>query len=519
LTDEPHVIYGRTYPRRYDAIVIGGGIGGLVCANLLGRGGMKVLLIEKHYVLGGFCSSFRRKGFVFDAATHFYPLLGNPQTLTGKVLRELDIPTQWIKMDPVDQFHFPGSRPFAVPATFAEYIELLKRSFPHQADAIDSYFGELRQAHMYGLLHYFKGVSNDYVERLEHCSMTDKLDEYFRDPKLKAILMADTPHWGSLPSNTSFIFDAMLRLSYFLGNYYPKGSSQQFADDLGRGIEARGGRILKCAAVDSILTTGDSVRGVAIRTVSRRAEERFEFESPVVVSNADARHTYRDLLGARRCDPWVLDRIESMRPSYPCFLMHIGLRGMDPSRLAAAEGYYWSSFDPNDVVRNVFKIFIPTHFDPAVAPPGCQVLIVQKLAPVRFSEISDWKAHKESIEAVIMERLRLILPGIDDCIVVRLAATAMTSYRFTGNHEGAMLGWEMSPGQLGAGRLPFYTPIRNLYLTGHWTQPGGGITPVIVSAQRAAKVVLTGRDTMREMAAQYFAFQPGAAAAARGARL
>ena len=95
----------------------------------------------------------------------------------------------------------------------------------------------------------------------------------------------------------------------------------------------------------------------------------------------------------------------------------------------------------------------------------------------------------------------------------------MTSYRFTGNHEGAMLGWEMSPGQLGAGRLPFYTPIRNLYLTGHWTQPGGGITPVMVSAQRAAKVVLTGRDNMREMAAQYFAFQPRAADAVNGARL
>jgi len=229
-----HLIFGRQYPSRYDAIVIGAGIGGLVCANLLARGGMKVLLLEKHYVLGGFCSSFRRKGFLFDAATHFYPLLGNPQTLTGKVLRELDIPTEWVKMDPVDQFHFPGDRPFAVPADFADYIRLLKNRFPHQAQAVDSYFAELRQAYMYGLLHYFKGVSNDYVERFEHCTMTDKLDQHFTDPHLKALLIADTPHWGSLPSRTSFIFDAMLRLSYFLGNYYPKGSSQQFADDLGQ---------------------------------------------------------------------------------------------------------------------------------------------------------------------------------------------------------------------------------------------------------------------------------------------
>ena len=76
-----------------------------------------------------------------------------------------------------------------------------------------------------------------------------------------------------------------------------------------------------------------------------------------------------------------------------------------------------------------------------------------------------------------------------------------------------MLGLEMSPDQLGAGRLPICTPIRNLYLTGYWTQPGGGITPVIVSAHRAGKAVLTGRDNTWEMAAQYFAFQSGIAAA------
>ena len=97
-------IFGREYPEQVDAIVIGSGIGGLVCANLLAQGGMKVLLLERHFMLGGFCSTFRRKGFIFDAATHFYPLLGNPTTLTGKVLRDLEIPTEWVKMDPVDRF-------------------------------------------------------------------------------------------------------------------------------------------------------------------------------------------------------------------------------------------------------------------------------------------------------------------------------------------------------------------------------------------------------------------------------
>jgi phytoene dehydrogenase-like protein len=503
----PHVLFGRTYPQCYDAIVIGGGIGGLMCANLLGRGGMRVLLLEKHSVLGGFCSSFRRKGFLFDAATHFYPLLGNPATITGKLLRELEIPTEWIKMDPVDQFHLPNSPPFAVPSNFSDYIARLKEWFPLEGNAIDAYFAELRQAYMYGLLHYFKGVANEYVEHREHCTMAGKLDEHFTDRRLKVILMADAPHWGSLPHRTSYIFDAMLRLSYFLGNYYPRGSSQRFADDLGRGIEARGGRVLRCAAAEKVLIEGGAVAGVRIRTESQRKPEYFEFSAPVVVSNADALHTYRDLLSPAHCDPWVLDRVQSMRPSQPCFLMHIGLRDMDPDRLAAAEGYYWNSLDPNDVVRSVFKIFIPTHYDPTIAPPGCQILIVQKVTQVDFTPTQDWQGHKAVVEGAIMSRLREILPGIDRHIVVCLAATAYTSFRFTGNHRGAMLGWEMSSDQLGAARLPYTTPIQNLYLTGHWTQPGGGITPVIVSAQRVAKTILTGSDPSRDLAAQYFAFQ------------
>ena len=505
-----HVILGREYPEQVDAVVIGSGIGGLVCANLLADGGMKVLLIERHSMLGGFCSTFRRKGFIFDAATHFYPLLGNPSTLTGKILHNLGIETEWIKMDPVDRFHLPGLPAFAVPAEFGQYLEKLKSWFPEEAANIDRYFAELRQAYLYGLLHYFKGVDNEQARKLERYTIAEKLDEHFRDPRLKSVLMADAPHWGSLPNRTSFLFDAMLRLSYFLGNYYPKGSSQKFADDLGRALIRRGGRILKCAGAERILIENGKVAGVRIRTSAKRAAEEFVFRAPVVVSNADSVHTYRDLIGAEHCGKWMIEYLESLRPTYPCYLMHLGLRGMDPKMLEAAEGYYWSAFDPGDAIRNVFKIFVPTRFDPTIAPPGCQIAIVQKLTPVRLDEVSDWGAHKAEIDRRILEGLRRALPGIDEHIEVRLGASAMTSFHYTNNWQGAMLGWEMSPEQLGSARLANSTPVENLYLVGHWTQPGGGITPVIISAQRVARAILTGSKTQADLASQYFSFRSAA---------
>src|SRR5882762_5685293 len=183
-----YVIFGRQYPEAVDAIVIGAGVGGLFCANLLARDGMKVLLLERHYMLGGYCSTFRRKGFIFDAATHFYPLLGNPTTLTGKLLQDLEIPTEWVKMDPVDQFHLPNMPSFSVPADFGEFLAKLKSFFPEEESGIEAYFAELRQAYLYGLLYYFKGVDNERARQFEQFSVTDKLDQHFRDPRLKALL-------------------------------------------------------------------------------------------------------------------------------------------------------------------------------------------------------------------------------------------------------------------------------------------------------------------------------------------
>src|SRR5688500_14906297 len=116
---------GRLPEDSYDAVIIGAGIGGLICANLLARDGLSVLLIEQHYMVGGYCSTFRRNGYTFDAATHFYPLLGNTATITGKLLQQLDIRTRWVKMDPVDHFHFPDRSGVSVPADFDLYLAKL----------------------------------------------------------------------------------------------------------------------------------------------------------------------------------------------------------------------------------------------------------------------------------------------------------------------------------------------------------------------------------------------------------
>jgi phytoene dehydrogenase-like protein len=477
--------------RAYDVVVIGAGIGGLICANLIARSGLRVLLIEQHYMVGGYCSMFRRKGYTFDAATHFYPLLGNPDTMTGRLLVDLGLTTGWVKMDPVDQFHFPDGSTFAVPADFDRYLARLKVEFPAEARALDDFFAAVREAYMFGLLYYFRGRATSRLDQYRDVTVRQMLDRYFRDRKLKLLLTADCPHWGSPPSRTSFVFDSMLRLSYFLGNYYPRGGSQAFADGLAQRFEAMGGHILLRSLVTRILVEKQTAYGVEVETGWGRDRHAVRVQAGEVVSNGDLLQTLERLVGPEHLAADGLAAIRKLRPTYPCFLTHIGLKDMPTEVLRQAHGYYWDSWESDEVGRNglKFKIFVPTLYEPALARDRNHILIIQKVLDVDYRTVEDWAAHKAAVEQYIMDNLERLIPGFAAKVVVKCSASALTSYRYTLNHHGAMLGWEMSPDQLGHHRMDVVGPIKNLYFVGHWVQPGGGITPVIMSAMKVAKLI------------------------------
>jgi prolycopene isomerase len=477
--------------QRYDAVVIGAGIGGLVCANLLARAGLRVLLVEQHYMAGGYCSTFRRKGYTFDAATHFYPLLGNPATTTGRLLQDLGIDsTAWVRMDPVDQFHFPDGSRFAVPADVDRYLDALRREFAAEREGIDRFFALVRQAYLGGLLFYFRGQDTHRLDSLRHLTLAAALDSSFQDRKLRLLLAGDCGHWGSPPSRISFVFDAMLRLAYFLGNYYPRGGSQAVADALAARFEQNGGHVLMQSLATRILIDGRRASGVTIEVGPPHRRAQVRVDAPLVVSNADMVLTLERLLGHEPDAVACREDLRRLRPTLPCFLIHMGVAGIPDAALAAAHGYHWSSWDAEQVATRAFKIFVPTLYEPALAPPGGHVVIVQKLTDIDFDGVTDWTSHKAEVEGEILQRLDTIVPGFSRAIVTKHSASAMTSHRYTLNHHGAMLGWEMAPDQLGPARPPTNGLFEGLHFVGHWTQPGGGVTPAIMSAVHVAETIL-----------------------------
>jgi prolycopene isomerase len=505
------ISYREGLERSYDAVVVGSGIGGLICANLLASSQLSVLLVEQHSMCGGFCSGFIRHArpplggtgcFVYDSASHFFPLLGNPASISGRLLRDLQVQTQWVKMDPVDQFHFPDGSHFAVPADIGTYLAQLKRMFPLETVALDEFFALARKLYLWGVLYYFQGCEVASLRRYLPMTVRDALNQYFKSEKLKLLLTADCPHWGSLPCRTSFVFDSMLRLSYFEGNYYPRGGAQAFADELARRFVALGGQILMKSLARRIVVRHGRAAAIEIETGPRTSRQCRQIDAGCIISNADMRQTVFGMVGERHFPSDFVSHVCRLRPSFPCFLSHIGVAGVPAEVLDQIQGYHWNNWDSDRIGEDAFqfKLFVPTLHDPQLAPPGGHVVVVQKVTNVDYESMTDWRQHKQGIEHFVLARLNDLVPGFSDKIVVCESASAQTSYRFTLNYHGAMLGWEMSPDQLGPMRPGVESPVDGLYFVGQWTRPGGGITPVIISAMNVASRVTGKRFPIRRSA-------------------
>src|SRR5437773_1593431 len=142
----------------YDVIIIGAGVGGLTCGAFLAKFGVKVLIVEHHSLPGGLCSFFKRKGFYFDAAAHYFGSIGDPKAFGGMLLSPLQLDLEFIHIDPVDILHLPDQT-LILPASIESHIELLQNSFPQQQQNIRAFFKELLLIYR----HFFRGTPNSQV--------------------------------------------------------------------------------------------------------------------------------------------------------------------------------------------------------------------------------------------------------------------------------------------------------------------------------------------------------------------
>ena len=201
----------------YDAIIIGSGIGGLVCGCYLSKAGMKVLIVEQHHKPGGCCTSFKRGGFAFDAAPQCFGLF-RKDGVARKILEDFKIGEQLSirRPDPSDTIIAPDYR-ISFWNDFEKTIVDFQAAFPGEKGSIEKFFRLLINANPHS------------YSRLRRLTFKQLLDEHFKNERLKAILSYPFLGIGGLPASSMSAFVGAKIYSeflFYLGGYYPEAGMQ-----------------------------------------------------------------------------------------------------------------------------------------------------------------------------------------------------------------------------------------------------------------------------------------------------
>jgi phytoene dehydrogenase-like protein len=460
----------------FDAIIIGAGIGGLISGIELAGKGLRTLILERHFQPGGCCSSFKRKGFTFDAGAHLMGGVGNRKVLTGNYLSKLNLKLSYVQPDPWDSISFPNDR-IKIPSDVTAYIAYLKKRFPYETH-IDEFFKTLKKT-----LPSFSNPKSPTLQKYSGMTYQQMLDEFFEDGRLKSILSAQWGYLGEVPDRISAIaMSAMLNSYLFCGAYFPRGGSGAFARALAAKFEQMGGMILYSEQVARIAVKNGKVSGVVL-------DGGDEVNAEYVISNGAARHTFFDLIGKENLDEAYVSKVANMKESTSLFVTYLGV-DLTHEEAMGKHGWYFDSDEMNSRRNVPLYVTAPATLDPGLAPQGKSIIQLYAIPPepVPINGIS--KAWKEEWEKNLIKKAENIFPGLSNRIVVKDSATPKTIERYTLNSNGAVYGWSPIPGQSWKNNLENDTPIDGLYLAGHWSYPGTGIMSVISSGLIASKKII-----------------------------
>lgn len=484
----------------FDVIIIGSGLGGLSCGCLLSKRGYKVLVLEQHHQVGGFCSSFKRRGFIFNNGLEEITGLWKKGPI-NLLCKELGLNTAdyFVKHSTGIRCVFRGNDIY-VRDGLQEFTKLLSERFPNEGRNINAFFSDAEKAHndlfkdaeVYGtplppeliakafgpkkLADYPKECAN-YIDWANK-TIKQKLDDHFDDEDLKALLSSFMNYLGTEPARTP----AWVILRYYgiLRHeiYFSKGGAQRYADSLRDFIESHGGKVLIKHKVNEILVENREVKGVKVGDKA--------FRSPVVVSNANAKLTFLELIDRLSLDEPFIEYIKRLRMSDSVFLVFLGV-DMDLSNYPAIthnrdEGclvVIGSNSDPSSAPKGKSNVWLYTHAD-------------YDDFPERGTE--GYSRKKKEFTEVLIKKADKIIPGLRQHIIVQDAATPKTLERYTSMPKGASEAFEET---IDNAKPCFKTPVTGLYLAGSSTFPGSGIELVTMSGIICANDICDWQITMK----------------------
>ena len=513
----------------WDVIVIGSGIGGLTAAVLLSvHGGKRVLVLERHYAMGGFTHTFRRPGYEWDVGLHY---IGQVQDDTSSVRRAFDHVTEgkvrWNAMPEVYDRIIVNGQTFDLTRGLEQYREGMKRYFPGEVRAIDKYIAAVQSSNRAARLYYAEKAVPQLVSRIAGGLMrapflrwakrttAEVLSDLTSNQGLIGVLTGQWGDYGLPPAQSSFGIHATIAGHYFDGGSYPVGGASSIAAAIVPAIERNGGRVITSAEVAKILIDGEKAIGV------KMADDR-EFLAPIIISDAGAANTFFRLLpGEMACLSSLRDGLRSIPISVAHLGLYVGIKATDAALgLNGTNLWIYPSLDhdanvarfANDIDSPFASLYIsfPSSKDPDFANrcPGRSTVEVLTFVP--FEAFASWRdtkwkrrgaaydSLKQNLAARLQTALERHVPAVAGKIDYAELSTPVTTRHFMNYEQGEIYGIGSTPARYSMRALGARTPIRNLYLTGQDVTSLGVVGALFGGAVSASAVL--GKNLMSKLA-------------------
>ena len=457
----------------YDVIIIGAGISGLVCGCYLAKAGLKVLIVEQHDKPGGYFTSFKRKGFHFDAAAHSF---GNFREggHVRKIFSDLGV------TDIVNIRRFDPSDIVIAPDFTMTFSNDTKATIKHLSEIFP-----LEQNNIADFFKFLTSADQPDIVKLRNKTFGSLLSSYFKDERLMSAFALPVFGNGGLPPSLMHAFSGAKIFSEFIidGGYYPDGGIQALPNALDQIIRQNNGKILYKRLVTKIDIENNIVKGIEL-------DNNENLSAKYVVSACDMTQTFTTLLGDKPVDDTFANSLKNLIPSVSTFILYLGIDGpFEGLPQPGTNMWHLPHYDLDEIYDNVQKCdYSKAGMYMLRVSPDQKTILAFVGAPFKTSQF--WKQNKKRLADDFLTRIEKFIPNIRKHIVYLDAATPRTLYRYTLNFEGAAFGWAKIPSQTFDPILSKTTSVKGLYLTGHWTSIAFGMPGTCYSGHETAKRIL-----------------------------
>jgi len=504
-------------PPDFDAIVIGSGIGGLASATILSRmNRMRVLVLERHFEIGGLTHTFKRGRYKWDVGLHYIGRMrpGMVQRvvmdyITGGLIT-------WREMAwPFERFIYPGLQ-FGVPGNRGRYIRELISRFPESASQIHTYFRDVRRAKNWIIRRYLSQflprpitmlfrLMNRPVYSLATMTLADYLRTHITDSRLAALLATQWGDYGTTPDEACMGIHALVVTHFIDGGFYPEGGSQRIAAAAEEMIERTGGMVLINREVTGIIVENNSAAGVRVLDHRFFPPREQEYRAPLIISAAGASSTYLKFLPPETTGQ-TADDIRALPHGNSSVALYLGLNH-DPAALSIHGENVWinEKFGHDTMAECTRKVLegnpascyvsFPSMRDGSAGRHTAVIIAIVdydvfekwKEQPWRFKD-DEYRVMKERISEGLLRLAERHLPGLSVMVEYRELSTPITIEHFTDKVRGAMYGFRPVRRFYEKEWYGIPTPVKNLYLSGA-DVCSVGITGAMMGGMAAASMV------------------------------